>query len=152
MLQNLLCFHYGLNQPSWKIHGIVWINFNCFTIDESNQVKISREIMRCQGCFLKIALGTRVHKNRLLSFTDKWHIFYINDTQRCRWEIFADEGHLFYINSMQINRWQNFRDKGHRFYFNGMKISGSRNFTNKGVLLYIQPLCYAKKQLAKHYR
>ena len=22
VLWNLLCFHYGLNQPSWKIHGI----------------------------------------------------------------------------------------------------------------------------------
>ena len=36
------------------------MNFDCFTIDESNQVKISRVIMRCQGYFLKIALGTRL--------------------------------------------------------------------------------------------
>ena len=28
-------------------------NSDCFIIDESNQVKISREIMRCQGYFLK---------------------------------------------------------------------------------------------------
>ena len=59
MLQNLLCFHYSWNQPSWKIHGIASINFKCFTIDELNQVKVSHEIMRCQGYFLKIALGTR---------------------------------------------------------------------------------------------
>ena len=48
-------------------HGIASINFDCFTIDESNQVKISRKIMRCQGYFLKIALGTR------LVFKVKWN-------------------------------------------------------------------------------
>ena len=48
---------YRLNQPLWKIHGIASINFDCFTIDESNQVKISREIMRCQGYFLKLLWG-----------------------------------------------------------------------------------------------
>ena len=55
-----LRFLYRLNQPLWKIHGIASINFNCFTIDESNQVKVSRKIMRCQGYFFKIALGTRL--------------------------------------------------------------------------------------------
>ena len=35
------------------------ISFDCFTIDKWNQVKISRKIIRCQGYFLKIALGTR---------------------------------------------------------------------------------------------
>ena len=29
-------------------------------MDESNQVSISREIMRCQGYFFKIDLGTRL--------------------------------------------------------------------------------------------
>ena len=68
----IYCFHYGLNQPSWKIHGIAWINFNCFTIDESDQVKISREIMRCEGYFFKIALGTRVRKfSSLTKFSNK---------------------------------------------------------------------------------
>ena len=41
--------------------GITQINFDCFTIDESNQVKIFSEIMRCQGYFFskkKGALGT----------------------------------------------------------------------------------------------
>ena len=47
-----LCRIYRSNQPSWKIHGTAKINFDCFTIDESGQVKISREIMRCQGYFL----------------------------------------------------------------------------------------------------
>ena len=41
-------------------HGTAEINFDCFAIDESNQVKISREIMRCQGYFFKIDLGTRL--------------------------------------------------------------------------------------------
>ena len=41
------------------------INFDCFTIDESNQVKISREIMRLQGYFYKIAIGTRLPSNRI---------------------------------------------------------------------------------------
>ena len=53
---------YRSNQPLWKIHGIAQIN--CLAIDESNQVKISREIMRCQGYFLKIALVKRLHSNK----------------------------------------------------------------------------------------
>ena len=36
---------YRSNQPLWKIHDIAYINFDCFTIGESN---------------LKIALGTRL--------------------------------------------------------------------------------------------
>ena len=36
----------------------------CFTIDESNEVKISREVMWCQGYFLKIALGARLFSNQ----------------------------------------------------------------------------------------
>ena len=55
-----LCSIYRSNQPLWKIHGIASINFDCFAIEESNQVKISCVIMRCQGYFLKIALGTRL--------------------------------------------------------------------------------------------
>ena len=66
-----LRFLYRLNQPLWKIHGIASINFNCFTIDESNQVKISREIMRCQGYFFKIALGTRLQKTTTSRFKTK---------------------------------------------------------------------------------
>ena len=31
--------------------GIAQINFDCFTIDESSQVKVFSEIMRCQGYF-----------------------------------------------------------------------------------------------------
>ena len=61
---NALCCIYRSNQPLWKTHGIASINFGCFAIDESNQVKISREIMRCQGYFLKIALGMN------LAYTD----------------------------------------------------------------------------------
>ena len=53
---------YRLNQSSWKIHGIASINFDCFIMDESNQVKIFREIMRCQGYFYKIALGLRLRE------------------------------------------------------------------------------------------
>ena len=49
-----------LKQPLWTIHGISKINFDCFTIGESNQLKISREIMRYQGYFLKITLRTRL--------------------------------------------------------------------------------------------
>ena len=56
----LLCFLDRLSQPVWNIHVVTSINFNCFTIDESNQVKISREIMLCQGYILKIALRTRL--------------------------------------------------------------------------------------------
>ena len=55
---------YGSNQPLWKIHGSALINFDCFAIDESNQVKIFRVIMRCQGYFLKIALWTRLEINQ----------------------------------------------------------------------------------------
>ena len=55
-----LCSIYRSNQPLWKIHGIALINFDCFAIDESNQVKIPRVIMRCQSYFLKITLGTRL--------------------------------------------------------------------------------------------
>ena len=51
---------YGSNQPLWKIHGSALINFDCFAIDKSNQVKIFRVIMRSQGYFPKIALGTRL--------------------------------------------------------------------------------------------
>ena len=29
------------NQPLWKIHGIAYMNFDFFTTDESNQVKIA---------------------------------------------------------------------------------------------------------------
>ena len=42
-------------------------NFDCFTTDQSNQIKISREIMRCQGYFLKIALGTRLAKSPIVT-------------------------------------------------------------------------------------
>ena len=53
---------YRSNQPLWKMHGIAYINFDCFTIDKSNQVNISREIMQPQGYFFKIALGSRMKK------------------------------------------------------------------------------------------
>ena len=59
---NTLCSIYRSNQPLWKIHGIAQINFDCFAIDKSNQVKISREITRCQRFFLKIVRGTRFVK------------------------------------------------------------------------------------------
>ena len=51
---------YHLNQPLGNIHSIASINFDCFTIDKSNQVKMSPEIMWCHGYFFKIALGTRL--------------------------------------------------------------------------------------------
>ena len=57
---NTLYSIYCLNQPLWKIHGIAYINFDCFAIDRSDQVKISRVIMRCEGYFFKIALGARM--------------------------------------------------------------------------------------------
>ena len=87
-----LRFLYRLNQPLWRIHGIASINFNCFTIDESNQVKISGEIMRCQGYFLKIALGTRLVIFKVLNnvtkiapisnFVKKPYKFYYNKSLR----------------------------------------------------------------------
>ena len=43
---NTLCGIYRSSQPLWKIHNIAYISFDCFAIDESNQVKISRVIMR----------------------------------------------------------------------------------------------------------
>ena len=36
------------------------INFDCFIIDKSNQIKTSCKILWCQSLFLKIALGTRL--------------------------------------------------------------------------------------------
>ena len=57
---NTLSIIYRSNQPLRKIHDIAYINFDCFAIGESNQVKISRAIIRCQGYFLKIALGMRL--------------------------------------------------------------------------------------------
>ena len=62
---------YRSHQPLWKIHGIAWINFYCFTIDESNQVNISREIMPCQGHFLKLLLGRGCYNLR--HSHKKWH-------------------------------------------------------------------------------
>ena len=35
-------------------------SFRLFYIDESNQVKISYEIMRCQGYLFKVVVGTKV--------------------------------------------------------------------------------------------
>ena len=55
-----LCFLYRLNESFWKIHGIAWISSDFYTTDQSNQVKISCEIMRCQGYFFKNALGTKL--------------------------------------------------------------------------------------------
>ena len=40
--------HYG------KFTALHYMNFDCFTVDESNQVKFSRKIMRRQGCFFKL--------------------------------------------------------------------------------------------------
>ena len=57
---NALCSIYRSNQPLLKIHVIAQIYFDYFAIDKSNQVKISLEIMRWQGYFLKIPLATRV--------------------------------------------------------------------------------------------
>ena len=54
---------YCSNRPLWKIHDVALINFDCFTTDQSNQVKISREIRWFQGYFLKIALRTRLDRN-----------------------------------------------------------------------------------------
>ena len=55
LLQNLLCFICRFNQPLWKTrHRINWLQL--FYIDELNQIKISYEIMRCQGYFFKIVL------------------------------------------------------------------------------------------------
>ena len=48
---------YRSNQSLWKTQDIASINCDCFTTDESNQVKISREIMQCQGYFLKLLYG-----------------------------------------------------------------------------------------------
>ena len=57
---NTLCSIYRSNTLLWKIHDIAQVNFDCFVIDESNQVKFSCAIMWCQGYFLKIALGGRL--------------------------------------------------------------------------------------------
>ena len=57
---NTLCSIYRSNKPLSKIHGIASISFDCFAIDESNQAKIYREVMLCQGYFLKISLGKRL--------------------------------------------------------------------------------------------
>ena len=57
-----MCSIYFSNLLLWKIHGIASINFDCFTTDESNKVKISREIMRYQGYFFKIAVGPRLRR------------------------------------------------------------------------------------------
>ena len=46
--------HYGKFTALHKFFSIV------LKIDESNQVKISRVIMGCQGYYSKIALGTRL--------------------------------------------------------------------------------------------
>ena len=67
ILRNCVVF---TNQPLWKIHGVAKINFDCFAIDESNQVKISSVFMQCQGYFLKIALGTRLEICRNPSFAE----------------------------------------------------------------------------------
>ena len=40
-----------------KIHGIAYINFDHFTIDESNQVKVPPKIMLYQGHFSKLFWG-----------------------------------------------------------------------------------------------
>ena len=52
-----LCSIYCSNQSLWKIRGITQINLDYFTTDKSNKVKISREIMLCQGYFLKNCSG-----------------------------------------------------------------------------------------------
>ena len=67
-----LCSIYRSNQPLWKIHGIASINFDCFTIDESNQVKISCKIMRFWGCFLKLLWGWGCLFYSELAPSDPW--------------------------------------------------------------------------------
>ena len=58
---SILCSIYSPNKPLWKIHGIVSVNSDCFTIDKSNKVKIIYEIMSGQGYFFKkIALETKL--------------------------------------------------------------------------------------------
>ena len=47
---------YSSNHSLWKIQDTAEINFDCFIIDESNQEKLFREIMRFQGYFFQIAL------------------------------------------------------------------------------------------------
>ena len=47
--------HYGKFTALYKLISIILA-----TIDESNQVKISREIRWCQGYFFKIALRTKL--------------------------------------------------------------------------------------------
>ena len=57
-----LCGIYCSNQVLWKIHGIVKVNFDCLTIDGSNQVKISHKITWCEGYFLNVSgdeVGTK---------------------------------------------------------------------------------------------
>ena len=45
MKLSLIVFRW--NQPLWKIHDIASINFDCFTINVSNQLKLSSEITWC---------------------------------------------------------------------------------------------------------
>ena len=51
-----------LTQPSWKIYSIAWINFDCFTIDESNQVKNFPRNYAMSGLLFKIFSWDEVGK------------------------------------------------------------------------------------------
>ena len=73
---NTRCSIYCSNTPLWKIHGIALINFNFFATDESIQLKISCAIMRCQGHFLKIALGTKLFSIHLKKKENNYPIIF----------------------------------------------------------------------------
>ena len=49
LTKDMKCSVYHAGQALWKSYGIASTNFDCFTIGESDQAKISREIMQCQG-------------------------------------------------------------------------------------------------------
>ena len=53
------CYFHCSNQPSWKIHSVAIIIFDCFTIAESNQV-IQAKSRSTRTIFFKIALGMKL--------------------------------------------------------------------------------------------
>ena len=68
-----LCCLYRSNQPLWKIHGIAYINFNCFVIDESSQ----RNQAVLGLFFSRFMLGTisrLLRKNPCVNFIIKWRL------------------------------------------------------------------------------
>ena len=110
--KNLLCCVYCLNQPLWKVQGIAKINFHCFTIDKSNQVKLFRKIMQCNRNFIKIALETRLVANWVFVFFEhffqlfkKFEKGFISDLDWCRSFLYFQEKFRFLIFSLEKKKW-----------------------------------------------